>query len=110
MGSHVDDGHGRDRLAAWDAVQGLRSGGGLVGTGRENDRDPCHYAKVEVVGGLPGGQGAGQPPGSECELVGELQRGHTVVLGEQALFVAGDESVRVALLLSGSICLGLAGT
>ncbi|MGW7256768.1 hypothetical protein [Streptomyces sp. NPDC054834] len=71
---------------------------------------PRHYAEVEVVDGPAGGQGTGQPPGGECELIGELQRGHAVVLGEQALGVPRGEAVRVALLLAGAIRLGLAGT
>ncbi|MFV5994937.1 hypothetical protein ACNPQM_21375 [Streptomyces sp. NPDC056231] len=39
--------------------------GGLSGAGGQYDRDAGHHAHVEVVGRLPGGQGAGEPAGGE---------------------------------------------
>ncbi|WP_331763594.1 hypothetical protein OH738_40770 (plasmid) [Streptomyces hirsutus] len=92
-----------------DAVQGLRSRGGLPRAGRQDDRNPCQHAEVEAVGGLPGVQGSGQPPGGERKLVGEFRRGDAVVFGKQAGLLAGGAAVRVALPLAGAVCLGLAG-
>ncbi|AWI31242.1 hypothetical protein [Streptomyces tirandamycinicus] len=79
-----------------------------MGSGRENSRDSRQHVEIALVDGPPGGQGIGQLSSSECELIGELQRGHTLVLGEQALCVARSEGARVEPL-AGAIRLGLAG-
>ncbi|MFE2992212.1 hypothetical protein [Streptomyces sp. NPDC059262] len=105
-GGQVDDRGGLGGPADEGAVQGLRGGGGPVGAGGEDCRDPRH--EVEVVGGLPGDQGVGQPPGGQCKLVGKFQGGHAVVLGEQGVLVTKGKAVRFALL-PGAVRLGLAG-
>ncbi|MEU2982713.1 hypothetical protein [Streptomyces hirsutus] len=87
----------------------LPSGARAAGAGGQDGRDPCHHTEVGVVGGLPGVQGSGQPPGSKHELVGEVRRGDAVVLGKQVGLPAGGEAVRVALPLAGAVRLGLAG-